>query len=86
MAVWNLKECRKQSGVPDHVGCFIRGYCVSCLQYHGSKYEMGEKMECSMRTWTERMLLKGGYNSKADALIVGQNIKVLLKLWKVMEA
>lgn len=26
------------------------------------------------------MLLKGGYNSKADALIVGQNIKVLLKL------
>lgn len=33
-----------------------------------------------MRTWTERMLLKGGYNSKADALIVGQNIKVLLKL------
>ena len=39
-----------------------------------------KKMECSMRTWTERMLLKGGYNSKADALIVGQNIKVLLKL------
>lgn len=33
-----------------------------------------------MRTWTERMLLKGGYNSRADALIVGQNIKVLLKL------
>ena len=33
-----------------------------------------------MRTWTERMLLKGGYNNKADALIVGQNIKVLLKL------
>lgn len=39
-----------------------------------------KKMECSMRTWTERMLLKGGYNSRADALIVGQNIKVLLKL------
>lgn len=39
-----------------------------------------KKMECSMRTWTERMLLKGGYNNKADALIVGQNIKVLLKL------
>ena len=39
-----------------------------------------KKMECSMRTWTERMLLKGGYNNKADALIVGQIIKVLLKL------
>lgn len=21
----------------------LSGYCVSCLQYHGSKYEMGEK-------------------------------------------
>ena len=33
-----------------------------------------------MRTWTERMLLKGGHSNKADALVLGQNIEVLLKL------
>ena len=83
MAVWNLKECRKQSGVPDHVGCVLSGD-TALVVYNTMDRNMkwAKKMECSMRTWTERMLLKGGYNSKADALIVGQNIKVLLKLWK----
>lgn len=44
------------------------------------RMKWARKMEVSMRTWTERMLVIGGGSKRADSVILGAHMEVLLEL------
>lgn len=44
------------------------------------RMKWARKIEVSMRTWTERMLVIGGGSKRADSVILGAHMEVLLEL------